>query len=452
MKWNLRWRLSLLWFLEWGITGTVMTYMPVYLESIQISKTQQSHLYAVMAIGLWVAPFVVGQVADRYLAMEKLLAVSHFVGGLTLYFLAQAMELYDETQANFQSLIWLVGLFAVAYMPTVPLVSAMCFRHLTDPDGQFGKVRVWGTVGWMIGGVMLSFWLEQDLVLQWLGVNHPNWRAATFLPELFEKLPRPRNSDCFRIGAILSFALSSFCIFLPHTPPAKKPQGQVAPLAVLAMFKDPTVALFIGISCLLTILVVPLYNLAVPPMLTDRGVSANWVPVVMLIGQISEFPSLLLLALMLRRLGPKAVFALGIVAWIVRYLIFASQAPWSFVVLALSLHGVCHVFLAIVAQMYLDAQCSKDLRATAQNLLMFITLGIGMPLGTLLAGWLRESFHETPWKLFGVPALAAVLVLIVFWFTIRFPATLRQPASAEPAAPEPTPSPPASTGVATETT
>ena len=113
LKWNLRWRLSILWFLEWGITGAVMTYMPVYLESIKISKTQQSHLYAVMAIGLWVAPFVVGQVADRWMAIERLLSVSHFFGGLTLYGLATAMELYDETAANFQSLLWLVGIFAV---------------------------------------------------------------------------------------------------------------------------------------------------------------------------------------------------------------------------------------------------------------------------------------------------------------------------------------------------
>jgi hypothetical protein len=136
----------------------------------------------------------------------------------------------------------------------------------------------------------------------------------------------------------------------------------------------------------------------------------------------------MLLAVMLRRLGPKAVFALGITAWVIRYSLFACEAPWPFVILALSFHGVCHVFLAIVAQMYLDARCSKDLRATAQNLLMFITLGIGMPLGTLLAGELRESFIGDPFKLFGIPALSALLVLAAFWKTIKFPATMRDPA------------------------
>jgi MFS family permease len=439
LKWNLRWRLSLLWFLEWGITGTVMTYMPVYLEAIKISKTQQSHLYAVMAIGLWVAPFVIGQVADRWLAMEKILAISHFFGGLALFGLANAMELYDETAANFQSLVWLVGIFAVAYMPTVPLVSALCFRHLPDPDGQFGKVRIWGTVGWMIGGLMLSFWLEREAVINWLAAYHPNWQATRDLPDFFRNLPLPRKADCFRMGAILSFALGCFCVFLPHTPPAKKPKGQVAPLAALAMFRDRTFATFIGIMCLLTILIVPLYNLAVPPLMTDLGVPGNWVPAVMLVGQISEFPSLILLAVMLRRLGPKAVFALGIAAWAVRYVFFAIGSPWLLVLVALSLHGVCHVFLAIVGQLYLDAKCSKDIRASAQNLLTFVTLGIGLPLGTLLAGVLREWFKDSPGKLFATPAVAASILLIVFWKTIQFPTVPRGTAEPPDAVPIPQP-------------
>lgn len=427
LKWNLRWRLSLLWFLEWGITGTVMTYLPVYLESIKIAKTQQSQLYAVMAVGLWVAPFVVGQVADRWLAIEKLLAISHFVGGLSLLYLATAMELYDETAANFQSLLWLVGIFAVAYMPTVPLVSALCFRHLPDPDGQFGKVRVWGTVGWMMGGLTLSLWLERDAIFHWLGATHPNWHAAQSLHELFRTLPRPKNSDCFRMSAVLSFALSSFCIFLPHTPPAPQPQGQVAPLAVLAMFRDRTFSLFIAICGLLSVLVVPLYNMAVPPLLTDLGIPGNWVPAVMLVGQVSEFPSLLMLSVLLRRIGPKAVFALGMVAWSVRYGFFAIGAPWPLVIAGLALHGVCHVFLIIVAQLYLDARCNKDLRASAQNLLSFVTLGIGLPLGTLMGGFLRESFKDSPAKLFAAPAAAAIVLLLIFWKTIRFPAVHRTP-------------------------
>ncbi|MBI3862168.1 MAG: MFS transporter [Planctomycetia bacterium] len=167
--------------------------------------------------------------------------------------------------------------------------------------------------------------------------------------------------------------------------------------------------------------------MAVPTLLTDLGVRGNWVPTVMLVGQVSEFPALLLLSVLLRRIGAKAVFALGIAAWAFRYCLFAIGSPWPLVLTGLALHGVCHVFLIIVAQLYLDAKCSKDLRATAQNLLSFITLGIGLPLGTLLGGALREASKDGPTRLFAAPAVAAVVLLVLFWTTISFPATLRTP-------------------------
>src|SRR5262249_36729545 len=250
----------------------------------------------------------------------------------------------------------------------------------------------------------------------------PEWSVVTPLREMLLLLPRPSNSDCVRMSAILSFALSSFCVFLPHTPPSKTPRSQVAPLAVLVMYRDPTFSLFLGVSCLLAVLVVPLYNMAVPALLGELGVPGNWVPTVMLIGQISEFPALLLLSILLRRLGLKAIFAMGIAAWAVRQGLFAAGAPWSLVLTALALHGVCHVFLIIVAQLYLDSKCPKDLRASAQNLLSFITLGVGFPLGTLLGGVLRERFKDNSALLFAAPAVAAIVLLVLFWMTVNFPA------------------------------
>jgi hypothetical protein len=338
LKWNLRWRLSVLWFLEWGITGAVITYLPIYWDSINLTKSQQAQLGAVTAVGLWIAPFVVGQVADRWLAIEKVLAISQFVGGIALYAMATGMELYQETATNFESLLWLSGIFACAYLPTVPLVSALCFRHLPDPDAQFGKVRVWGTVGWMAASLSLSFWLDRQQVFDWLGSRYPDWSIVDSSRTLFRMLPDAAPSDCFRMSAILSFALSSFCIFLPHTPPAKAPRGNVAPLAVLSMFRDRTFTLFMAVSFLLAVGVVPLYNTAVPPLLAQLGVQPSWVPTVMLIGQLSEFPALLLLSLCLRYLGLKLTFALGIAAWALRYGLFAVGyglfefgSPWSLV-------------------------------------------------------------------------------------------------------------------------
>lgn len=416
LSWNLRWRLSILWFLEWGIAGAVMTYLPVYWSSINLSESQQGRLFAVMAVGLWSAPFVVGQLADRWIATEKLLSVAHFVGGLTLYALAPAMELYEQKGTNFTALLLLVGLFAFAYFPTFPLVSVLCFRHLKEPDAEFGKVRIWGTVGWMMAGLSWSLWLGRDQALAWLGKTYPVSPAVDQIEAFLLWLPHPAQSDCFRMSALLSFALSSFSIFLPHTPPTRSTTVErVAPLAILSMFGNRTFTVFMGISFLLAVLVVPLYTLAVPILLQDAGVDGNWVPTVMLVGQISEFPALLLLPFCLRRLGLKVTFAMGIAAWASRYAFFAAGSPWWLVLTGLGLHGVCHVFLIIVAQLYIDSVCRKDLKASAQNLLSFITLGIGMPLGAVLGGELHNILKKQPTLLFAIPAAAALLLLLLFW-------------------------------------
>jgi hypothetical protein len=172
-----------------------------------------------------VAPFVVGQVCDRWLASEKYLAAAHFFGGLVLVAIPIATEMYRETGENLAAIQLLVGLYAVAYFPTVPLASSLTFRHLSDPDAQFGKVRIWGTVGWVLSGLSLSLWLRSSDVYDWLVVQLPAWKPT--LDEVrstFSWVGEPTSSDCFRIAAILSFALASFCVFCPDAagPPAPR--------------------------------------------------------------------------------------------------------------------------------------------------------------------------------------------------------------------------------------
>ena len=146
---SIRWRLSILWFLEWGITGAILTYLPIYFTHNGLSVTQLGQLMAVSAVGLWVAPFVVGQVCDRWLATERYLAIAHFIGGCALVAIPAATESFQpETGEGFGILLLLVGLYAAAYFPTIPLASSLTFRHLPNRDEDFGKVRIWGTVGW----------------------------------------------------------------------------------------------------------------------------------------------------------------------------------------------------------------------------------------------------------------------------------------------------------------
>lgn len=397
LPWRLRWRLSLLWGLEWGITGALLTYLSLYFEVNQLPLADVGPLMAVGAVGLWVAPFVVGQICDRWMATERYLALAHFVGGLTLLAIPMAVDVYRETQSNYRVILGLFALYAAAYVPTIALASALTFRHLVDPKRQFGGVRVWGTIGWVIAGIGLSLWLERHMVHDWIVTRYPDWMPAlAALESPFYWLPAPDSRDAFYMSAMLSFALSTFCIFLPHTPPARTPKTQVAPLNVLRMFTHRSFAQLILASCLLS-LVVPLYNIVTPPLLNQLGFSRDWIPAVMTVGQVSEPPALLLLSILLRRFGLKAVFGFGIAAWLVRYLIFALAA-WlltgpdvelgaesAWVLGGIALHGICHVFLIIVIQLFLDAECPPDLRNSAQNLFAFVTLGVAMPIGMLLS-------------------------------------------------------------------
>ena len=425
LPWHLRWRLSVLWALQWGITGSILTYLPLYFTEHNLDSVQIGQLMAVSAIGLLVAPLVVGQICDRWLSSNKYLAMAHLVGGLTLLCVPLAAEIYRETQGNFGTLLLLVMVYAIAYFPTIPLASSLSFRHLPDPDSQFGKVRIWGTVGWVISGLVLSLWLGQNDVLAWLRATFPDREPAIRGYEVFlARFGNPSSADSFRIAAVLSFMLSSFCIMLPATPPLRtgKSKGKVAPLETLAMFKDPQFTLMISISFALSV-VVPTYSYAVPRLLENLEVKSDWVPAVMTVGQISEFPALLLLPICLKKLKLKATFALGILAWVVRYTLFAFDVSMWLILLGIALHGVCHVYLVIVIQLYVDQKCRPDLRASAQNLFAFFTMGVAMPIGFLLAGGLGQFFKlDDPERanyrgFFFVAAAAMAVLLVVYWLS-----------------------------------
>lgn len=435
LRWKLHWRLSVLWALEWGITGAILTYLPLYLTESGLTIAQLGELMAVSAVGLWVAPFVVGQVCDRWLASEKYLAIAHFIGGVTLYCIPMATRIYQKTGDNFGGLMFLFGLYAVVYFPTMPLASSLSFRHLPDPDAQFGRVRLWGTVGWVLAGLLLSVWLGQREALQWLLSRYPEWEPTLqSMQSWLPLLPHPSSSDCFRIAALLSFALSSFCVFLPSTPPARSRQGTVAPLETFRLFGDPQFRLLIVVSFLLA-MVVPFYSLQVPRLLGQLGFDNDWIPAVMTVGQISEFPALLLLPFFLKRYGLKTTFALGMGAWMIRYSFFAFEGPMGLVFTGIALHGVCHVFLIIVIQLYVDSVCRHDLRASAQNLFAFLTMGIAMPIGFLVGGMLGEWCIDEQTGLtdygtfFAIPS-AYILVLLVFYWKRFQPTGQVQPVGA----------------------
>ncbi len=185
------------------------------------------------------------------------------------------------------------------------------------------------------------------------------------------------------------------------------------------MFGDRTFAVMIATSFVLA-MVVPLYSLEAPKLLERSGIDQNWVPAVMTVGQLSEFPALLLLAFCMRNFGMQKTFLIGMTAWLARYLIFALTIELPAVLTAIAMHGICHVFLIIVIQLYVDAACRSDLRASAQNLFAFVTVGIGMPIGFLLGGMLGEwsvdpvTNTASYGQLFALPAAIILVVMVVY--------------------------------------
>jgi MFS family permease len=171
-------------------------------------------------------------------------------------------------------------------------------------------------------------------------------------------------------------------------------------------------------------MVIPLYSLAVPPLLEQQRIPANWVPALMTVGQISEFPALLLLPLILKRFGLRGTFLLGIAAWAVRYALFAIDPPVAVTLVGVALHGVCHVFVIIVIQLYMDSHCPPDRKASAQNLFAFLTLGVAMPIGLLLSRPLVQASRDAAGqaiqfsRVFGIPALLLTVVMLLFWLTM----------------------------------
>jgi hypothetical protein len=428
--------LSVLWALQWGITGAVLTYLPIYFRENGLSEKQVGQILATSAFGLWIAPFIVGQVCDRWMNSERYLAIAHFFGGLTLACIPIATEVYNETRGNFTAILVLNAVYSMLYFPTVPLASSLTFRHLSNPDVQFGSVRVWGTVGWVLAGLSLSLWLEQAEVYRWLATSYPNWRGTLGqIGYTFSWMAPPSSSDAFKIAALLSFALSSFCVFLPPTPPARTARGAFAPLQTLAMFRDRNFSILIGTSFLLAV-AVTFYTFAVPELLRQFGFARDAVPAVMTIGQISEFPALLLLPLFLRFLGLKITFALGMAAWLVRYMIFAANGPTWLVLTGIALHGICHVFLIVVIQLYVDTKCRPDLRASAQNLFAFITMGIALPVGFLASGelarWcnLGDPAQADYATFFAIPSALIAILLLAYWKWFSLPAPAPDPARA----------------------
>ena len=378
--------LSGMMFLEFAIWGAWAPILASHLLGpLKMSGKQTGWIYATLWLGCIVAPFVGGQIADRWVSTEYFLAVAHLAGGAVL--------LLAAGQRSFRGLFGLMFLYALLYAPTMALVNSLMLTHLTDSEAQAGGIRVWGTIGWIVAGVSVALWRHSGKL-------------------------KIRGSDALTLAGILSLAMGIYCFFLPHTPPPPEPGDPLAFITAFKMLGDSNFLIILLISFIVTT-ELQFYYVPTAPFLEDLGVKHKNVSAVMTIAQVAEIIAMVwLLKLSLEHWGYQWTLAIGVIVWPLRYFIFALMKPVWLVISSLTVHGLGYTFFIFAGQVYVDKVASPDIRASAQALIFVVTLGLGNFIGTQFTGVIMDYFKRDDrfrWRpIFLVPCVLTVLCAVAF--------------------------------------
>jgi nucleoside transporter len=381
-------KLSLMMFLEFFIWGAWFVTMGTYIsKTLHASDVQNSLAYGTQSLGAIIAPFIIGLIADRFFAAQKILSVLHFLGAALLFFITQ--------QDNFESFYPLLLGYMILYMPTLSLVNAVAFRQLTNPEKQFATLRVWGTVGWIVAGLLIGWfaWESQNLLV-----------------------------NTFRMAAGASLALAMLGIFLPDTPPAasgkKVTFRDIIGLDSLKLLQERNYLIFF-ISSMLICIPLAFYYQEANKFLNEINLASAASK--MTLGQISEVLFMILIPFFFTRLGVKKMLVVAMAAWLVRYLCFGfgnADSLVAFLYLGIVLHGICYDFFFVTGQIYTDKRAGEQFKSSAQGLITLATYGVGMMIGFALAGFVTESFKTADghdWQhIWLVPAAIAAAIMVFF--------------------------------------
>lgn len=392
---NMPARLSLMMFLQFFIWGGWFVTLGTFLATnLGASGAETGLAFSTQSWGAIIAPLVIGLIADRYFNAERVLGFLHIAGAILMY------QLY--TTSDFASFYPIVLMYMILYMPTLALVNVIAFRQMSDPSKEFSKIRVWGTVGWIMAGLVISYlfaWDAQENVASGLLRN-------TFL-----------------MSSVASLALGIFSFTLPKTPPMASPNGrltlgEIVGADAFSLLKDRNFSVFFFSSILICIPLAFYYQNA-NPFLIEIGVSNPTGK--MTIGQISEIGFMLLLPIFIHRFGIKATLLAGMFAWVLRYVLFAfgdAEGSWMMLIVGIALHGICYDFFFVAGQIYTDSKAGDKYRTSAQGMITLATYGFGMLIGFSVAGQVTDLFangSSHSWRdIWLFPACFAAIVAVIF--------------------------------------
>ncbi|HWV66970.1 nucleoside permease [Chitinophaga sp.] len=395
MRSAVRVQLSFMMFLEFFIWGAWFVTLGTFvLKNLQgATDTQVGYAFLTQSIGAVIAPFIVGIIADRFISAQIILGVIHLAGAALLW-ICSGMTSYD-------SFYPVLLVYMILYMPTLALVNSISFRQMSDPSKEFSFIRVFGTVGWIIAGLLIGW-------LQWEKTNSLDLT--------------------FKMAAGASLLLGLFSFTLPKTPPAKKGTQisvkEILGLDAIRMLKNRSYLLFFLASIAICIPLAFYYNFT-NPFLNEIGMNAAAGKQSM--GQMSEFLFMLVMPLFFARLGVKKMLALGMLAWVVRYTLFSFgdiDANYWMLIVGIILHGICYDFFFVTGQIYTDKIAGEEFKSSAQGFVTLATYGVGMLIGFIISGPIVDAYKtganshnwHTIWL---IPAGIAAVVLVLFMLFFR---------------------------------
>jgi len=392
---KIRFRLSLMMFLQFFVWGGWFVTLGTFLaNNLNATGAQSAMVFATQSWGAIIAPFIIGLVADRFFNAEKILGVLHIAGALLMYQLSQATT-FDVFYP------YVLG-YMIAYMPTLALVNSVSFNQMKDPAKEFSPIRVWGTIGWIVAGLAISYLFH--------------WDAPQAIQQGFLQ-------NTFLMTAIASLILGVFSFTLPATPPKavsgeKSSLTEILGLDALKLLGSRNFLIFF-ISSVLICIPLAFYYQNANPFFAEIGMANPTGK--MTIGQASEVGFMLLLPLFFRRFGIKITLMAGMLAWALRYILFAygNAGELSFMLLTgIALHGVCYDFFFVSGQIYTNSKAGDKHKSAAQGLITLATYGVGMLIGFWVAGLITDKYnaggvHE--WQsIWMFPAGFALVVMVLF--------------------------------------